>query len=356
MAAVLLGPPRKVNQHGKPRSVRRQQRRRSQEGPDRREGPYCSGSNEDPKEKAAGDELSPKAEDIFRVVLQNAGGLPAYSSMRGENQQFKEAFHLSQADVYAVTETNRHWRNLDEDDKLHARMRPWFQSLHMSLAYNTTERPKNITQYGGVGLFSLDKASHRANSKGSDPSGLGRWSWTKYQGKGGLSLQVVVAYCPHTKGGDLSVYGQHRHWYHKTGSPRIPRQAFWEDLLAALQQWIHNGDQLIVMGNWNQEIQQIETKYMAPIGLREVLYKRHGKGPATFEYGSDSIDGIFMTRSLQITQGGYLPFDHLLKSDHRALWADVSFVNAFGIKMLPIEHALARRLNCKDPPVMNKWI
>lgn len=54
----------------------------------------------------------------------------------------------------------------------------------------------------------MNKASHQVSRKGSDKSGLGCWAWTQYQGKEGISLREVVAYCPHDKGGNLSVYNR----------------------------------------------------------------------------------------------------------------------------------------------------
>ena len=55
-------------------------------------------------------------------------------------------FEYTQADVYGMTEMNSHWRNLDDNDKLHKRMSTWFEACHQSIAYNTTVRlpKKNI--------------------------------------------------------------------------------------------------------------------------------------------------------------------------------------------------------------------
>ena len=65
---------------------------------------------------------------------------------------------------------------LDEDDRLYTRMQTWFQSMHMSLAYNVTRYPVELKQYGGVGIFSIDKASNRVLERGQDPSLLGRFN------------------------------------------------------------------------------------------------------------------------------------------------------------------------------------
>ena len=271
------------------------------------------------------------------------------------NEVFQE-FTSTEADIFATTETNVHWRLLAEEDRLHSRMSSWFQSLQMSLAYNVTQYPIAPHQYGGVGIFSIDKASHRVISRGFDSSRLGRWAWTQYRGKDGLSLRVITVYCPHDKGGDLSVYGQHRHRYHELGKPRIPRKAFWEDLLRAVQLWLQGGDQLILAGDWNEDVNVVQRKYFSALGIREVLLEKYGPAPNTFEFGSKPIDGIFMSSTLDIQQGGYLPFGEGIQSDHRALWIDLSYTNAFGHTMPPLARPQARRLTCKHPVIRDRFI
>jgi hypothetical protein len=104
--------------------------------------------------------------------------------------------------------------------------------------------------------------------KGVDLSGLGRWCSTQYRGSDGLKLRVVVAYCPHDSGGDRSVYGQHRLHFNTLGKARrVPRKAFWEDLKTAIKLWIEAGDQLVVMGDWNEDVRDVQRKYLGPLGL-----------------------------------------------------------------------------------------
>ena len=79
-----------------------------------------------------------------------------------------EAFISTQADIYAFTETNVHWRNIEESDRFHERMRTWFQTLHQSVAYNITQKIDRWHQYGGLALFSVNK-------NGSTPLGSGKY-------------------------------------------------------------------------------------------------------------------------------------------------------------------------------------
>ena len=347
---------------GRSSRARRRQRRSNLGGRSRTEEASNDPILDPPGNRTSSDEnnlygafLGPKNKNSFRIALQNVGGLPVYSYQEEENRGIFQAFVLNEADIQALTETNVHWRMVEEDDRLYSRMGSWFQSLHMSLAYNVTQYPITPKQIGGVGIFSINKASHRVVLKGQDKSQLGRWAWTLLRGKNGVSLRIVTAYCPHDRGGDFSVYGQHRHCFHKLGKPRIPRKAFWEDLLSEVRLWLEAGDQLIITGDWNEDVNDVQRKYFGPLGIREVLLEKYGPAPNTFEFGSKPIDGIFMSSTLKIQQGGYLPFGDGVDSDHRSLWVDIPYSDAFGHNT-SIPRLLARRLTCKHPAIRDRFI
>ena len=52
--------------------------------------------------------------------------------------------------------------------------------------------------------------------------------------------------------------------------------------------------------------------------MREVIIERYGEGPPTHNWGSTTIDGIFATEGINITQGGYGGFD-LSPTDHLSM-------------------------------------
>lgn len=117
-------------------------------------------------------------------------------------------------------------------------------------------------------------------------------------------LRVVAVYCPHKQGGDQLVYGQHQHWCHKTGTPHIPRKAFWKDLSTETSTCIEVGDQLIVTRGWNEPVATVKQKYMVHLSSQEILREQYGSGPATYKHSKTTTNGIFITKSPHITQGG----------------------------------------------------
>ena len=90
--------------------------------------------------------------------------------------------------------------------------------------------------------------------------------------------------------------------------------------------------------------------------LTDSVITAHGGGnaPPTYNRGSKPIDGVFCSNTLHITACGYLPFG-AFPSDHRAIWADITYDSAFGFKISRCVQPKARKLQCIDPRVVKKW-
>ena len=82
--------------------------------------------------------------------------------------------------------------------------------------------------------------SKRLHSLGSDPNGLGRWTWQCIQCKT-RNIRIVSVYQPDITVGEekQTVYGQHqRYLKYIIKSPLCPREAFRQDLSTELRQWM----------------------------------------------------------------------------------------------------------------------
>jgi hypothetical protein len=94
--------------------------------------------------------------------------------------------------------------------------------------------------------------------------------------------------------------------------------------------------------------------------MTEALLQRHGfSGPSTFRWNNTRtpIDGIWISPGISISAGGYLDYDCIIPgADHRTLWIDVSFINALGHVMPAIIRPQARRLNCRDPRIVENYV
>jgi hypothetical protein len=203
-----------------------------------------------------------KLEDTLQIDFQNIGGLPAFSS-----HPKNDALHLfilkHNIDIFGIAETNLRWSTLPAESQFYERTQNVWDGTHSSIAYNHTNPRKTrqmikgrstFQQYGRVALLSTTQAAHRVLLSGHDTTGLGRCTWTQYQGKAPVSLKVVSAYHPCISDGGLSIYSQHINHLYAQDDGRCPRQASLDDLKKDLQRWLLAGEQVIVMLNANIDI------------------------------------------------------------------------------------------------------
>ena len=189
---------------------------------------------------------------------------------------------------------------------------------------------------------------------GKDPSGLGRWAWTRYRGRQGINLRIVVAYRPVLNTtGPLSVWNQQKAYFENVDDDRCPREAFTDDLCKEVVSWMEAGDQVVLGMDANEDVRYSSLSLkLRTLGMEEAIIKQHGRnGPATYARGSCPIDGLFVSRTLQECRCGYKPFVW----DHRLLWIDIPITIAFGNIIPPSVKARSRRLKLNDPRIVDKY-
>jgi len=112
---------------------------------------------------------------------------------------------------------------------------------------------------------------------GCDKAKLGRWTWARYRGKNGMVLRCVSVYRPVPNStGASSVWNQHKRYLLSQNDDRDPQVAFWEDLRKEAQEWLREGDQLIIGGDINDEVRDpaVET-FFSDLGMHNLIYEHH---------------------------------------------------------------------------------
>ena len=142
-------------------------------------------------------------------------------------------------------------------------------------------------------------------NNGKDNSNLGRWVWSKYQGKSGKVLRIITVYmpCKTGKGGSRSTYNQQLRWLLKNNDEREPHQALMEDLAIQIEEWRNNGESIVVMGDLNTDVRSDEMKeWRDSLDLREVLLDAVGKdnAPSTYDKGKKPIDSSMCSANINI--------------------------------------------------------
>jgi len=306
-----------------------------------------------------GDKLSENHLNSLRIGFININGIPDSNSHEKNHSLYKAMMKLD-PDVVGLAEVNQHWQSIHSDHQWRNRILSWWESSHSSIAYNIKDIKSNSSfQPGGVILQSTNNATHRIIKSGRDPLGLGRWAWTLYRGKHNMTLRVICAYrpCTPSTAGSQTTFVQQQRVFDAQGSDRNPRQAILDDLGLSIQQWQEEGDQIVLLMDCNSDVMgTIVADWINQLELSEAITSKHNldDGIATYQRGSKIIDGIFTSRSIEITQCGYLPFC-FFPSDHRGLWIDINYHKTFGFITNTAVQPNARRLKTNDPHVVSKW-
>ena len=270
-----------------------------------------------------------------------------------KDEQIRQFLDKWDVDVYGMTEPNVNWSKVRKKDNFWERSESWFEARKLAVGYNINRgRLATKAQYGGTITMSRNDISHRGIKSGYDTSGLGRWSWLAFRGKKKSITRVITAYCAvNNATGPNTVYSQQLKHLNKD-----PITSFWEDLATDIRKWQLQGDQIVLMGDWNQETHSEQfIAWYSSLGLVDPILDKHGTdAPPTYNKGTRHIDGILVSATLQSSRCGYLPFDSL-PGDHRVLYIDIKVKSFIGHRASNIPSHAARRLKLEDPRVVARY-
>lgn len=305
----------------------------------------------------------------FRVGCLNVNNLSPYAqglgpkvySTEGKDQGVCKAVKDLHIDVLLMQELGVNWAKVGMEHQWKARAGVYLDPNHIRsyMSHNTHSLKSSPLQAGGTGIMSYGKMAHISAGAGSDRAKLGRWTWTRYQGKHNTFLRCVSVYrpCGGNQGAE-TVAAQQKQYMQTVNDDRDPRTAFLEDFEQELQSWLAKGDHVIVGGDLNQKVShQVIQDIFARHGLVNVIGTKHdmSEAPATFMYGSKVIDGLWATPGIQVSECGYFaPGD--ISGDHSLLWMDVSYESALGHRPPTPQTFKARRLRLYDSRTTTKYL
>ena len=301
------------------------------------------------------------ASDI-RIASWNLNTFPTTGNKDKYDTMIK---HLTgnQYDVIAVNETNINWSKMPREEHPQYRLKGVWESVKANFYYNKNDVSIDRIQPGGTGIISNNKMANRYFESGSDPLGLGRWTWVKYRGKNKHELVVVSAYRPCTVKDDKgnarrATFRQHKDLFAQLNRLDDPREGILSDLKIQLKEWLDNGMHVVVTMDTNEDIRlPVIEQFFQKLGMKEAILHRHPhqRPVATRFPGTKPIDGIWVSKGLTVVQSGYTAFEETQGFDHRAAWIDVSISEALGHHIPPIVTYAARRLKLNDPTIVAKY-
>jgi hypothetical protein len=307
-------------------------------------------------DKLWGHHMPQKMENTVRIGLRNINSLPLKST-HSKNDIFIQDIMNGQFDIFCATEVNLAWQNLDGNNKLYERFRGKLEFCKYITSNNKDPTYRDQFQRGGTLTMCSGPLCARITNTGSDNNLAGRWSWMKFTGKNGLTLVVVTLYRPVYSKGATSTYQQQKSIILDQNIDVCPQEQLLQDLLKDMVTWIQAGHQIIITGDFNEDVRGRNIKtYFHKLDMRELIHDQHGnKAPNTYIDGSTPIDGIFGTQGIQALFSGYSAFTWGMYSDHRLLWIDIDMESILGTNQPPLWKPQARRLKCENPTLVKKF-
>ena len=306
-----------------------------------------------------GDSMTEKKDTVARLAFGNLDGFGTKAWNNSKAQELKAVIRHYEVDLFGGCEPNLNWKQMPA----HGCLNEWFRTenaLRTEVGYNEHENFGRYQQ-GGTFMLAFGAIASRMMEKGTDETGLGRWTWMRFTGREGHSTRIVAAYQPcrtsrHRLG---TVYSQHLRYFESRGDFTCPREAFVRDLEKELCRWRQQGDRIVLMMDGNEDSTQGPLSRMLTkdrLQMREMIQERHSHLAKTGTYirGSKPIDSIWATPDIHIDQGSWLAF-FKGPADHRLGMFDVPYDILLGEDVLKVVRPAARRLSCNIPEAKTKY-
>jgi hypothetical protein len=292
-------------------------------------------------------------------MLQNINGIPEQPTT-SKSRQIADQISNSGADAWMIQETGLCWAKVDDLGQWQERTRTHGTRLNSNFQYNKTEIERTeVLQAGGIAVITTTALTPRCCSQGGDPTGLGRWAWTRLEGSNGFHTRIVSVYRPCVPSGQGSgtVFEQHRRFF---GQEDIdPRQSVLDSLEVAIKEWQEMGDVIIVGMDANEDTRKRKLReFFDNLDMKNAILERHKylSPPATHSRNTnrEPIDGIWVSKSLDPVRAGFLAVGSACPSDHVALWIDVNIDDVLGPQE---DHTVPKinRMKASDPRLVKKY-
>jgi hypothetical protein len=171
--------------------------------------------------------------------------------------------------------------------------------FHHSKMITSESDFKMETDYklGGTMTTIVGKWQARVTEKGTDSSGLGRWSYMII-GSNRKKLVIITAYKPCKTTGPNTTWTQQWILLREQKQNPDPIKEFCQDLNITLKKWKHTDHGIILLIDANEEIGQKPGglgEVLAQNGLYDIMANQHFSEtyPPTYARGTKCIDYIF---------------------------------------------------------------
>jgi hypothetical protein len=227
-------------------------------------------------DKHWGHKLPKKYDDILRIGLRNVNSLPIKKS-HCKNTEYINDIQEGNFDCFCGTEVNIAWHNMDQADKVKERFKGCFEFAKHVTSHNNDKDFSEKFQRGGTMITASGPICARIIKSGGDQRTLGRWSWIQIRGNKGISLIIATVYRPVFSTGALSTYQQQKTRLLQENIDQCPRQVLLEDLGQQIETWRNEGFQVMVCGDFNEDVQGAKIRnFFNNFQMSELIISQHG--------------------------------------------------------------------------------
>eukprot|EP00978_Attheya_sp_CCMP212_P024070 scaffold75064_cov55-Attheya_sp.AAC.2 len=245
-----------------------------------------------------------------------------------------------QVDGFSFTDTNLKWT--PEQTRAAQNLgKYWFKQFSLQTSSSNDPTIRKAYQPGGTCTGITNNLAGRITKQGSDPSGMGRWSYFCLEGQTlpqnmtqepiKRKIYVVTAYCvvqpaSASPGHETAFMQQIRMLTLRGEENPKPRKQVFADLTEQIKEWQKDKAEIILCLDANADL--LDTEFQDLIRkteLIDLMATRLGADlPETYVRGKKTIDLIFGSPRLEdaIECVGYFAFNDGILSDHRGLFID----------------------------------
>ena len=173
-----------------------------------------------------GNIIGPKPDETIRILTINPDRFPL-NGLDPKNEEIFNALKKYEADVTLMSDLGNNWCNTNERDRWSTRVNKaykWTKTKSIT-ASNYHDKTGSQLQWGGTAILCAGEITQYSAGAGRDPSGLGRWCWTRFRGRAGIHFRTVSIYKPCiNKKGEQCVYAQQARRFNETKKNRKPEE------------------------------------------------------------------------------------------------------------------------------------
>jgi exonuclease III len=309
-----------------------------------------------------GDPLVEKSSDVTRLYSLNVNGL-SLDKRGGKFDELCKIMKEVQADIVCCQEHNLDTTKTSVRSILNKTARQhWSRSR---LTYGTSPTPF-LTDHkpGGTMITTVGDITGRVISQSQDK--WGRWSYHTIRGSGSTVITVISAYqvvTDNPNSGTTTAAAQQRSLLLQArDQEQKPRKAFKRDLLAFLKERRSQGDDLILVGDFNEVLgSEVDgmSQVAAELELINLMQVQHHQPlPATYSRGKKCLDyGLATHRvAFALRSCGYEAFNERFPTDHRAYYFDFDTDALFGNKIQTLAPSTLRILKSNNAEQVTQYI